>query len=197
MRHINRHPGHQRGFGLIEVLITLLVVAVGLLATASLELFSKRSNFDAAQRTAAANLATDMLERMRSNPEGLIDYIPGAELGGNTLGDEPGKYCSDADSDCTPTEVANFDLWQWEQALDGEMEQSSDGDATGGLVQPVACITGPVAGGTGAYAIAIAWRGMNETANPDVDDCGADSGNYGDDNTYRRVLVIRTYINAT
>jgi type IV pilus assembly protein PilV len=92
--------------------------------------------------------------------------------------------------------VANFDLWQWEQALDGAMEQT-DGVATGGLVQPVACITGPLAGGTGTYEVAIAWRGMNETTDPDADDCGSGSGNFGDNDAYRRVLVIRTFINAT
>lgn len=196
MRHANCHPGRQHGFGLIEVLITMLVLAVGMLAAASLELFSKRSNFDAAQRTAAANLAQDLLERMRSNPEGLIDYIPAAELGGGTLGSAPSTDCGDPASDCNATDVANFDLWQWEQALDGAMEQT-DGVATGGLVQPTACITGPLAGGTGAYEVAIAWRGMNETTDPDTDDCGAGSGNYGDNDTYRRVLVIRTFINAT
>lgn len=189
-------PGRQQGFGLIEVLITILVLAVGMLAVASLELFSKRSNFDAAQRTGAANLAQDLLERMRSNPEGLIDYIPAAELGGGTLGSAPPSDCGNAASDCNATDVANFDLWQWEQVLDGAMEQT-DGVATGGLVQPTACITGPLAGGTGIYAVAIAWRGMNETADPDTNDCGAGSGNYGDNDTYRRVLVIRTFINAT
>lgn len=196
MRHADFHPGPQRGFGLIEVLITMLVLAVGMLAAASLELFSKRSNFDAAQRTAAANLAQDLLERMRSNPEGLIDYIPAAELGGGTLGNAPPTDCSAAGSDCNATDVANFDLWQWEQALDGAMEQA-DGVAAGGLVEPVACIAGPLAGGTGTYEVAIAWRGMNETTDPEVDDCGAGSGKYGDNDSYRRVLVIRTFINAT
>jgi type IV pilus assembly protein PilV len=185
----------QRGFGLVEVLVAVLVLAVGLLSAASLELFSKRSNFDAAQRTAAANLAQDLLERMRSNPEGLLDYLPGGTLGGATLGAAPPNDCSDPATDCNATDVANFDLWQWEQALDGAMEQT-DGVATGGLVQPTACIRGPLAGGTGTYAVAIAWRGMNETVNPDVDDCGEGSGNYGDDDAYRRVLVIRTFINA-
>ncbi|MSR08829.1 MAG: type IV pilus modification protein PilV [Gammaproteobacteria bacterium] len=196
MRHAKGHPGLQRGFGLIEVLITMLVLAVGMLAAASLELFSKRSNFDAAQRTAAANLAQDLLERMRSNPKGLIDYIPAAEIGGGTLANAPPSDCGDPATACDATDVANFDLWQWEQAVDGAMEQT-DGVVTGGLAQPTACIAGPLAGGSGNYEVAIAWRGMNETTDPDMDDCGAGSGKYGDDDTYRRVLVIRTFISAT
>lgn len=192
----SRHPiPHQTGFGLVEVLVTILVLAVGLLSAASLQLLSKRSNYDAAQRTSAAHLAQDLLERMRSNSAALAGYVPAADLGGDTLGDAPVVDCSDPGIDCTPDELAAYDLWQWEELLDGELE-NADGAAAGGLSNPTACVTGPAFGGTGTYAIAIAWRGMTEISDPETDDCGAGQGKYGDGDRYRRVLVVRTFLNA-
>lgn len=58
---------HETGFSLIEVLIALLVLAIGLLGMASLMLTSMQSNQGAAQRSAAVVLAYDLVERMRSN----------------------------------------------------------------------------------------------------------------------------------
>ena len=49
------------GFSMVEVMITLLVVSVALLSSVSLQVLSKRSNYDAAQRTTAAHLAEDLL----------------------------------------------------------------------------------------------------------------------------------------
>jgi len=181
----------QRGVTLIEVLIALLVVSVGLLSSASLQLLSKRSNYDAAQRTTAAHLAQDLLERMRSNPDALIDYMNAAGLGSNPAASPP-VNCNGS-INCTPSELAAYDLWQWEQQLAGELEQLN-GSGTGGLVNPTVCIAGPGFGATGVYEIAIAWRGLTETSNPQINDCGA--GGYGTGDRYRRVMVMRTFINA-
>ena len=65
----------QRGVSLIEVLVTLILISIGLLGTASLQILSKRSNFEAAQRTTAAHLANDLFQRMRSNRQALVDYL--------------------------------------------------------------------------------------------------------------------------
>jgi type IV pilus assembly protein PilV len=193
-RHGQRH---QAGFTLIESLIALLVISVGLLSVAGLQLLSKRSNYDAAQRTTAAHLAYDLLERMRNNPAGLINYIPAGTLGGDVLGDAPAVMCTDADVSCDPEDLAAFDLWQWEELLDGALE-TVGGEAAGGLVNPTACITGPGFGGSGVYTVAIAWRGLTGSSNPgDVNDCGEGLDLYGDDDAYRRVLVVRTFINAS
>jgi type IV pilus assembly protein PilV len=185
----------QSGFGLVEVLVTILVLAVGLLSAASLQLLSKRSNYDAAQRTTAAHLAQGLLERMRSNSAALISYIPAEDLGDDTLGDAPAVDCTDPGINCSPDELAAYDLWQWEELLDGELE-NANGSAAGGLSNPTACVTGPGFGGTGTYSIAIAWRGMTEIDDPELDDCGAGEGKYGNGDRYRRVLVIRTFLNA-
>jgi len=188
--------GRQSGVTLVEVLVSLLVISVGLLSAASLQLLSKRSNYDAAQRTTAAHLAQDLLERMRANPTALIDYLPAGTLGGGTRGQAPAVDCRANNAVCTPAELAAYDLWQWERQLDG-MFELRDGVATGGLVTPTACVLGPGFGGNGEYTISIAWRGLTELSNPAGDACGADSGLYGDNNAFRRVMVVRTFINAT
>ncbi len=189
-------PHAQSGVTLVEVLVSLLVISVGLLSAASLQLLSKRSNYDAAQRTTAAHLAQDLLERMRANPTALIDYLPAGTLGGGTRGQAAAIDCRAAGAVCTPAELAAFDLWQWERQLDG-MFELRDGVATGGLVSPTACLVGPGFGGNGEYSVAIAWRGLTELSNPAVNACGADSGLYGNNNAFRRVMVVRTFINTT
>lgn len=179
---------------MIEVLITLVIASVALLSSAGLQLQSKRSNYDSAQRTTAAHLAEDLLERMRSNPQGLLDYTLAGQLGGGAMGTAPATDCGVAD--CTATELAGYDLWNWEQVLDGAQEIGAAGNA-GGLAFPTACITGPGFGANGVYTVAIAWRGTTGTVNPGVDPCGATSGSYGAGNEYRRILVVRSYISAT
>lgn len=55
------------GFTLLEVLIALLVLSVGLLGIAGLQLTSLRSNHSAYLRSQATILAYDILDRMRAN----------------------------------------------------------------------------------------------------------------------------------
>jgi len=184
----------QCGFSLIEVLISLLVISVGLLSIASLQLLSKRSTYDAAQRTTAALLAGDMLSRMRNNRGALISYLPDQPIGSAPLA-APATLCEDGTT-CTAEELATWDLWQWKQLLDGLQAQSEEG-AAGGLVSPLACFSGPAFGGNGTYTLAIAWRGMTPATSPGSSDCGAGSGNYGDADEYRRVLVVSTFIAAS
>lgn len=187
--------GKTGGFTLIEVLITLVIFAIGLLTVAGLQTISKKANYDALQRTTATMLAHDIIERMRANATVLDEYIraPGSELGGGTQ-TAPAADC--ASTSCNRTQMAWWDLWEWEQALDGAAEMVG-GNMTGGLVQPTACIEGPFGGTAGVYTVAIAWRGVTELSNPVVHDCGAATTLYGTGNAYRRILVIATYITPT
>jgi type IV pilus assembly protein PilV len=184
------------GFTMIEVMITLLIMSVALLSSAALQLLSKRSNYDAAQRTSAAHLAEDLLERMRNNPDALLDYITAGDLGNGSQGGLPAVDCGNPGVICDAAQLAAFDLWHWEQLLDGGFELTA-GENTGGLVSPTACIRGPGFGGNGVYTVAIAWRGMTELSNPAIDACGEGNADYGADNVNRRVMVVNTFINAT
>ncbi len=191
------YPRRCRGTTMMEVLVSVFVLSIGILGVAGLQVTSKRSNFEATQRVTAAALAQDIVERMRSNPEELGTYTnagAGRTINGTTM---PAVDCS---TDCGPVTLAQYDLFELEQAANGVAEQSA-GNNVGGLTLPTTCITGPD-GGSGVYSVAIAWRGMTNLSNPGTDACGGGSGKYdsagGDGiDVYRRILVMRVFISET
>ena len=60
---------YQKGYGLIEVLVSVLVLSIGLLGLAGLQTQSLRFNNEAYFRTQATLLAMDMSDRLRTNFE--------------------------------------------------------------------------------------------------------------------------------
>jgi len=62
-----RAAGSQRGATLIEALVALLVLSIGLLGVAALQVQALRSNHGAHLRSQATVLAADILDRMRAN----------------------------------------------------------------------------------------------------------------------------------
>jgi type IV pilus assembly protein PilV len=194
----NRHRfrGQDQGFTLIEVLIAFVVLSVGVLGIISLLIMSKSSLHQSIQRTRAIDLADGIVERIRVNPAGLLDYIGSNPLGGATLGDDPALDCTAAV--CTSAELAAYDLWAWEQALDGA-SITVDGANAGGLISPSACITFTALNGlnrSGMLNVIIQWRGLSKSSDAVqvgetvCDDDGAAAG--ADD--YRRQVVVNTLV---
>lgn len=60
-------PG-ECGFTLVEVLVTIIVMAVGILGVAGLQLAGMRSNHSAYLRSQATIAASDLIDRMRADP---------------------------------------------------------------------------------------------------------------------------------
>jgi len=208
------------GFTLLEVMITLFVIGVGLLSVAGLQTLSKKSNFDAMQRTIAAALAQDLIERIRTNPSQGAGYLtdPVSGISGANAPAAPGVDCNTANSSapaCTPSQVVSFDLYQWSRALFGLVESVTTGSGasastiyTGGLSEPTACIVNPSAP-CGIYTVTIVWRGITPVAQATSADAGtavATSCGTGPNNPYvppspadsgktmRRVMVVQTVI---
>ncbi len=185
-----------RGFTLVEVLVTVFVIAVGLLALGGLQIIAKKAAFDANQRTLAVQATQDILARMRANASVINDYVVADAIALTA----PGQDCRQVT--CTPAALAAWDLFQWAEQLSVGGEVDDDGIATGGLAQPTACI---LAGATtGHFRIAITWRGITPLAPPeDPDDatdpanvaCGQDA--YLDEDgldDFRRVMVTDVFI---
>lgn len=124
LNHANRN---QKGFTLIEILITVIVLSIGLLGLAGLQISGLRANISSEARSKASILANDIAERMRANPLGVQNDDAGADnqYANISTADQncatlPGKFCSNyndgsshsADS-CTPAQMAAFDSWVW------------------------------------------------------------------------------------
>lgn len=78
-----RNPARRAsGFSLIEVLIAILVLGFGLLGFALLQTMSLRFAQSANYRTQATNLATDLLDQMRSNRLLAAQYKDASFTGG-------------------------------------------------------------------------------------------------------------------
>ena len=79
----------QRGFTLVETLVALVVLSVGLLGVAALQLTSLRNNRGAHMRSQAATLSYEIMDRMRANRTAAVDglYVVamGAAPAGGTL----------------------------------------------------------------------------------------------------------------
>ncbi|PPC89987.1 MAG: type IV pilus modification protein PilV [Methylobacter sp.] len=110
----------QQGFTLVEVLVTVVLMAVGLLGMASLQLTALRSNHEAYSRSQATQLAYDIADRMRANGAATAAYLSDTtapEAATCTTGDNPCTACTTIALTCTAAELANNDLFQWNQAL--------------------------------------------------------------------------------
>lgn len=162
-------PRHNAGFGLLEVLIAMLVIAVGLLGISALQFRASQAEMESYQRAQALLLVDDMVNRLRANASAQDLYA------GKTVG---------TGTDATPTTgnaTADTDLAEWHDLLLGAAE-TLGGANVGALIDARGCITYDDA--TFSYTVTIAWQGLSETFAPTGNACG--SGAYGAE-TKRRV----------
>ncbi len=107
-----------RGFTLIEVLVTVVILSVGLLGVVALQAEGLKSGRTAILRNKAVALSADMADRMRANRVGAIagEHItPATDSGTN-------RNCADdltggPTVTCTPAFMADHDIWLWKQVL--------------------------------------------------------------------------------
>jgi len=65
----------QNGFSLVEVLVAMLILAIGLLGLAALQTQGVRFNNDAFVRTQGTTIAYDIIDKMRVNRDNAVQYV--------------------------------------------------------------------------------------------------------------------------
>lgn len=192
--------GRQRGVTLIEALATFVILSIGLLGIVSLQALSKSAQHQAVQRSRAVTLGNDLLERIRVNPSELPSYIvpDDAPLGGGTLGTAPGTNCAAAT--CDSQTLAEYDLWRWEQALDGAgatITEDAVTTNTAGLIDPRACtvfVADPDKFNTGVMNVIIQWRGLSESMDAVAVGEVACGGAAAGADPFRRRVIVSSYV---
>lgn len=154
------------GFAMLEVLISILVIAFGLLGLAGLQGTSIRNNHQASLRGQATLYAYDIADRIRANRVGLdnLNYHQGtAGTAASTAACQP----SSAPTGCTSAIMASYDLLTWGQMVSqlpgGQGIVCIDSTpGTPGVDTPAA----PNCDGNGIQYIAKIWWRENSTGTP-------------------------------
>ena len=92
----------ERGMTLIEALVALLVLSIGLLGVAALQMSSLRNTHAAHMRSQATALASDITDRMRANRTVALTGAYNIAIGATLT---------------APATLAELDLTAWKNAL--------------------------------------------------------------------------------
>ena len=182
---MTRNNRYGRGFTLIEILVTVVILAVGLLGLGALQVRVQQAELEAYQRIQALTLLSDMVDRINANRQtaqcyafttaGGVPYV-GAPGGGH-LG---APTCAGYGSASTQALAVN-DMTAWDGFLNGNSE-TQGGNAVGAMIGARGCVSFDST--TNTYTVAVAWQGMADMPAPTVS-CG--NNLYGAE-TKRRVV---------
>lgn len=156
----------QGGGTLLEVLVTMVILAVGLLGLAGLQSRLQVAEMEGYQRAQAIILADDMAQRLAVNRSFAASYVTGT---GAPLG--TGMTCPTA-----ATTLQQRDALEWCAALQGAAEQTSS-NKVGAMIGGRGCIESL---GNNEYLITVAWQGVAAVSAPPASvGCGLNQYNGG------------------
>lgn len=139
--HVIRFSKAEQGISLIEVLISLLILSLGALGFAGLQLKGLQSTEDANYRAHATLIAQDAIERMLSNPQQIPAYVNNSYPTGS-LGATPPRACSA--SACSATAMATQDK--------NQLGWIAANSLPGGRITATNCFSG-------AQCVIVSWNG--------------------------------------
>ena len=152
---------------MIEVLVTMVIIAFGLLGMAGLQVRLQSSEMDAYQRTQAMLLLNDLKGRMEVNRLEAAKYAEEAPLA-TPVG--AGMECPALAPGLTRVKR---DTIQWCNSLQGAAE-TAGGSQVGAMIGGRGCVEDLGAGPSGdlSLRVTVAWQGLTPLAAP-AEACGA------------------------
>lgn len=120
MRHKNSQYKKNlvRGSTLIEVLVSILILVLGALSVLGLQLRTLVNTQTSAQRAIAANLISDLGERVRANSN-RFNEISNYETGFAQTTPNAGINC--AANECTPAQLAQYTIANWKTRVNASL----------------------------------------------------------------------------
>lgn len=178
----------NKGFTLIEVLIAIVIMAIGLLGMAALQTKAQQAELEASQRAQALLLLQEMTSRMNNNRVGIDCYrLTDASTGTPFVGYGSTTTAVSACGATATREMTDKDFSAWDSMLNGATE-TLGGNNIGAMIGARGCIMYDAT--NDIYTVAIAWQGTGITVAP-TNNCAKDL--YGDDKQ-RRVVTATLQI---
>lgn len=159
----------QHGSTMIEILITLVITAFGLLGLATFATKATALSVDATQRARAAALLNDMASRIANNKTNAGAYVGGTVHGATVAN------CGAAAAG------AARDLCEWSNLLAGANDAQAGGNAA--FLGYRGCVTRPNAVNP-VFVVTVAWGSLTPGI-PSADTCAQDA--FGDDSQRRTI----------
>jgi type IV pilus assembly protein PilV len=113
----------QQGFTLLEILIAIVILAIGILGMSGMQGKALYNNHSAQMRSKAMVLAHDMAERMRANRKTALENTANYQATMNKKAEPPAPSVDCNTAACTGDEIAEFDKYQWWQAIDNSLPE--------------------------------------------------------------------------
>lgn len=103
----------QRGVGMVEVLVALLVMSIGVLGFAGLQLRALNSSNESHFRTQASAIAQSVVEMISVNLDSRATYLSSTSWGqGAMTKSQPSGWDACLTGACTSAQVAAWDILQ-------------------------------------------------------------------------------------
>lgn len=176
--HMN--AGRQRGFTLIEILVTIVIIVFGLLGLVGLQAKASKVEFESYQRGQALSLVRDMETRIQASRaivvNGFLDNAVSSTAGTVYMGNGAGaSNFTDADGNCVPAaaglDAAKYESCLWGMALKGAAAKEGTANV-GAMVGARGCLMRVVPPENNALAdiyIVVVWQGLIPGSEPAAD----------------------------
>jgi len=178
-----------KGFTLIEVLISLLILTLGLLGLAGMQAVAQRAELESYQRAQALVLLQDMVDRVNANRKvaGCYAFTPSA---GTTFAGTGASAptCTSVFGTALQRAQADADMLAWHNLLTGAAE-TLGANQVGAMVGARGCVILDTTVTPNVYRVQVAWQGMTPTVIPTSVDATLTcaTGQYGSE-LQRRVI---------
>jgi type IV pilus assembly protein PilV len=123
----------QRGDTMIEVLVTIIIIAVGVLGAAALQVTTLKNLSSSHSASVAAIVAQDLGERMRANPDG--NYVHDSA---------PAPVTNCVTAACSAQGLADYDMETWWTQVTAVLPSGSGEVA-------------PLAAGSNIFVLTVRW----------------------------------------
>lgn len=156
------------GFTMIEVLVSILIMAIGLLGLASIQARAQQAELESYQRAQALILLQDMVDRINANRKtaGCYAFTPLPDNGSVFVGAGASALtCTGAYGTTLTRAQADSDVLQWHNLLTGAAE-TLNANQVGAMIGARGCVSLDTSVNPNVYRVSVAWQGMTPTKDP-------------------------------